>query len=241
MAFGPDAGGGGGGVGGGAAQGTAMGTAIMPGWGTLIGAAVGAIAGGVAGGAAKRKKRALLQHYASLARNSDNGAQSAVDEAKRGLAEDYGSIDAGLIDRGMYNTTVRDTLHSGATTNMARLIGQIRNQQVDRSTGILQEGYDRADAIDTSGSETAAQVGQLMNLALTRGPRQEGDANGTTPQNPPEPGGVGAQVSGDIQRQMAMAGGGGMPGGGGGGMGGRALAMARMYLNGRQPQLAGGG
>lgn len=240
MAFGPDAGGGGGGVGGGAAQGAAVGTTIMPGWGTLIGAAVGAIAGGVAGGAAKRKRRALLQRYAAMARNSDNGAQSGVDEAKRGLAEDYGSIDAGLIDRGMYNTTVRDTLHSGATTNMARLIGQIRSQQTDRSNTIMQDGYDRADEIDTSGSETAAQVGQLMNLALTRGPRQEGDPNGDSPSNPPEPGGVGAQVSGDIERQLQLADG-GAPGMGGGVGGGRALAMARMYLNGRQPQLAGGG
>lgn len=199
------------------------------------GAALGAL-GGILGRRSAKKRQKQLEDMIRRRTATEgvlaaDAAQSSVDEAKHQLKDTYGDIDGSLVDRGMYNTTVRDSLHAGASAELGRVIGQIRSRQADRVSQINREGYDQLLGVDEGTDPIAGQVGQLAYLALQRQPRYPND-DGTM--DPVEPGGVGGQVAGDVQRSMDLASMGGVPG-----ADPRHLSLARAYLNGRRPSMGG--
>lgn len=107
------------GIGAGALSGAAAGSAVGP-WGTVIGAGVGAIGGFLGGQGASKSKRAAEKKYRKLLQLLDQQGMAQKRDIAIGAKDERGAIAQSAIGRGIYNTSVLDSLNSQSYGREAR-------------------------------------------------------------------------------------------------------------------------
>lgn len=119
-------------AGSGAAGGAALGTAIFPGIGTAVGAIAGALGGALlsGGGRAKRALRDQKRKRLQLLREGAGQSQATI---LRSAGEQRASADQGLVDRGLFNSTIRDGVHADINARASR---QISDNNADIASGL---------------------------------------------------------------------------------------------------------
>lgn len=83
-----------------------------------------------------------LAKFRGQAKAGEDAAQYARDEVRRATPEALGQVDQELIDRGLYNTTTRDTMRGGVNDRVARTLAGI---DTERSQNRAAAGADYAD------------------------------------------------------------------------------------------------
>jgi hypothetical protein len=132
----------------------------MPGWGTLIGAGIGLVGGMMGGAGAKKAQRkaekANKQRYRAMLEMLRTQGQATKADIRAGAVEERGAAVQSAAGRGLYNSSVLDTLQSQANDREARALAQVDQSVTDRAVGVMN---DRVDAYpDTGPAMNAMQV-----------------------------------------------------------------------------------
>lgn len=143
----------------------------------LVGAASSGLGSLLGRSAKKRNKRKLADYMARVDADLTTGAESAKDTIRRDLVEGRGQIGQSLIDRGLYNTSVLDTMSTQANQNAAAEIAGIQERK-----GAMLAGY-RADAeASQPNPQYGQQIGGILSDLITKPPNppsdNQNDSNG---------------------------------------------------------------
>lgn len=166
----------GGGAGGGAA---AAGGGAFGGLGSMLGsmgntllvAGVSSGLGSLLGRSEKKKaKRKLADYMAKQDAILTAGTESAKDTVRRNLVDGKGQIGQSLVDRGLYNSSVLDTMGQVADQNAAAEIAGLQERKAQTLSGIMQEAEASLPTYNYG-----AQIGGILSDAMTKTPTYPGD------------------------------------------------------------------
>ncbi len=129
------------------------------------GLGLGAVSNFLSRGARKRAQRQRDALVQTQLRYIDDGAQAGRGEVNRALDITKGDINSGLADRGLYNTTVRDSLTTGANAEAGRSLAQIASD-VGRQKADVYNGLS-VEPVDTG---SFAKYAQLLGASLFSNP-----------------------------------------------------------------------
>lgn len=127
------AGAGGGAAGLGSILGSAFGaTALNSGKALLTGGLIGGLGSRLGAGRRKRMIKGAKKDIEAFRQRATQEAEGSKDEVRRTLTEAQGQVDASLIDRGLYNSTVRDAQRQQANQAAASQMAGIDNARFSR-------------------------------------------------------------------------------------------------------------
>jgi hypothetical protein len=113
-----------------------MGASVGGPWGAAIGAAVGLGVGLGQRNAGKKARRARVDQRRRMLQLQREGINSGIDAITRGAQATKAEGTQSLIDRGLYNTTVKDQVHGGIDAQASRGIAELYNAYGQQASAV---------------------------------------------------------------------------------------------------------
>jgi hypothetical protein len=140
-------------------------------WGALAGAGVGLLGGIIGGNSAKKaQKKAEMENrrrYAQMLDLLRTSGEATKTDIRSGAVGERAQATQSAAGRGLYNSSVLDTLQSQANDREARAMAQVDQNTADKTVGVI---GDRVDAYpDTGPAMNAMQIAGATLPGLIQG------------------------------------------------------------------------